>query len=76
MLVTMNSIVNGKGVADGSVQYWYDGTEIMNDQKVMFRTAEHPTMQFNQFVIAPYMGNGSPVDQTFWIDQLKVATGR
>jgi hypothetical protein len=31
-------------------------------------------MKFNQFVMAPYMGNGSPVDQSFWIDDLTVAT--
>ncbi len=75
-LITMNSIQNGKGVADGSIQYWYDGTLIMNYPNVMFRTGEHSTMQFNQLVIAPYIGVGSPVDQTFWIDKLKVATGR
>ena len=31
-------------------------------------------MKFNQFVIAPFIGDGSPIDQTFWIDNLTVAT--
>ncbi len=74
--MSLNSIQNGKGVADGLIEYWYDGTLIMQEKNVMFRTGEYPTMQFNQFLIAPYIGVGSPVDQYFWIDKLKVATGR
>jgi len=33
-------------------------------------------MRFNQFIIAPYIGDGSPVDQTMWVDNLTVATSR
>jgi hypothetical protein len=33
-------------------------------------------MKFNQFLLAPHIGDGSPVDQAFWIDELQVATGR
>ena len=33
-------------------------------------------MQFNQLVIAPYIGDGSPVTQSLWIDSLTVATAR
>jgi len=32
-------------------------------------------MQFNQFIIAPWIGVGSPVAQTMWVDDLTVATG-
>ena len=35
-----------------------------------------PTLQFSQFLIGPYIGDGSPVDQSMWIDNLRVATGR
>jgi hypothetical protein len=31
-------------------------------------------MKFNQFLIGPYIGVGSPVDQTFWVDNLIIAT--
>ncbi len=74
--MSLNSIQNGKGVADGLIEYWYDGTLIMQEKNVMFRTGEYPNMQWTQFDIAPYIGVGSPVDQYFWIDNLKVATGR
>jgi hypothetical protein len=43
---------------------------------VLLRTGARASMQFNQFVIAPYIGDGSPVTQSMWIDNLSVATGR
>jgi len=72
----LNSIQNGKGQADGIVQYWYDGQLLINHSNVIMRTGQHPTMKFNQFIMAPYMGDGSPVDQSFWIDDLIIATSR
>lgn len=71
----LNSIVNGKGAKDGIIQQWYDGKLVMNYTNAVFRTAQNPTMKFNQFLIGPYIGVGSPVDQTFWIDNLEVSTG-
>ena len=72
----MNTISNGIGQPDGITRYWYDGQLVIDHSNIILRTGKNPTMQFNQFVIAPYMGNGSPVDQTFWIDNLTVATSR
>jgi len=70
----LNSIVNGKGIADGSVQYWYDGALLIDIRNALLRTGQNPSMKFNQLLIAPYIGDGSPVDQTFWIDDLLVDT--
>ena len=70
----LNSITDGKGVADGVMKYWLDDELIINQSNVMFRTGKHPDMKFNQLVIAPWIGDGSPVDQTFWIGNVKVAT--
>jgi len=72
----LNSIVNGKGVKDGILRYWYDGTLIIDSANVMMRTAVHPNMKFNQFLISPWIGDGSPADQRFWVDNLLVATAR
>src|SRR6185436_3864566 len=38
----------------------------------VIRTGQHPTMMFVQFLVAPYIGDGSPVDQTMWVDDLLV----
>jgi hypothetical protein len=41
------------------------------------RTGVHPTMQFLKFLFGMYIGPpGAPVAQTFWIDDLTVATAR
>ncbi len=75
VFMKLNSIANGKGVADGIIQYWFDGQLVMDHKNVMFRTAQNADMKFNQFIIAPWIGDGSPVDQTFWVDNLTVASG-
>lgn len=66
----LNHIVNGKGLADGVVQYWFDGVLIISQARVLMRTGKHPSMKFNQFLIGPHIGDGSPIDQQFWIDDL------
>jgi hypothetical protein len=74
--VKMNAIVAGKGTNNGVVQYWFDGQLIIDRHDVLLRTGANPTMQFNQLVIAPYIGDGSPVTQSMWIDSLTVGTGK
>lgn len=74
--VKLNSFSNGKGIADGIMQYWYDGELIINYNDIMMRTGIHQTMKFNQFMIAPWIGDGSPIAQTMWVDNLTVANYR
>lgn len=70
----LNSISGGKAVKNGIMKYWYDGNLIIDHNNVVFRTGQHADMKFNQFVIAPWIGDGSPVDQTFWVDNLEVSS--
>jgi hypothetical protein len=72
----MNSVVGGVGLADGILRYWFNGTLLIERTNVLFRTGVHPTLQFKQIVLAPYIGDGSPVDQTVWYDDLTVATAK
>ena len=72
----LNTVVNGIGQADGIMQYWFNGTLVIDRHDILYRTGQHPTIQFSQFLIAPYIGDGSPVDQSMYIDNLRVATGR
>lgn len=72
----LNSIANGKGQKDGVAQYWFNGQLIIDHHDIVFRTAIHPTMKFNQFIIAPYIGDGSPVAQSMWVDDLVIATAK
>jgi hypothetical protein len=72
----LNTIVGGIGQKDGVMQYWFNGTLIIDRHDILFRTGQRPTLQFNQFLIAPYIGDGSPVDQSIFIDNLRVGTAR
>jgi len=63
-------------VPDGVLQYWFNGTLVIDRHDVMLRTGARPALSFAQFIIGPYIGVGSPVDQYMWIDNLTIATSR
>ncbi len=70
----MNSIVAGKGVADGKLRWVQDGVTLIKYDKILMRTGANPTLKFKQFAMLPYIGDGSPVAQSYWVDDLTVAT--
>jgi hypothetical protein len=70
--IKLNSIVDGKGVRDGVLQYWYDGKLIMDYHDVMLRTGANADMKINQFLMLPYFGPGVPHEQSIWIDDLEI----
>jgi hypothetical protein len=74
--VRLNSIAGGKSLNDGVVQYWFDRQLAIDRHDVLLRTAANASMQFNQFVVAPYIGDGSPAPQSLWVDELTVASAR
>lgn len=73
VVLRMNSIVNGIGQLDGIAQYWFDGALLIDRRNVLFRTGARATMRWNQVLLGPYIGPGSPVAQTTWIDDLLIA---
>ncbi len=72
IFIKLNSLQGDKGVADGIIMHWYDGKLLMNHDHVMMRTGKYKSIKFNQFMIVPFIKDGSPVDQTFWVDNLTV----
>ncbi len=72
----LNSVSNGKGLSDGQLRYWYDGALVFEYTNVLMRTGVNADMKWNQFLVAPYIGDGSPIDQTMWVDDLRVSTAR
>jgi hypothetical protein len=70
----MNS---GVDVADGIAQYWFDDQLIIDENNVVYRrVAGDENMMFRQLLVAPYIGVGSPVSQTIWVDNLTLGTER
>ncbi len=72
----MNSIQGGVAVPDGKIRWVQDGKTLISHDKVLMRSGAHPSMKFNQFAMLPYIGDGSPVAQTFWVDEMVVATAK
>lgn len=71
----LNTIDAGIGIPDGKIRYWYDGQLLISSDNILFRTGAHPDMLFDQLFYGPYIGVGSPVDQTWWVDDLTLADG-
>jgi hypothetical protein len=72
----LNTIEGGIGVPNGKIRWVQDGTALIASDQILFRTGAFPSMKFNQLAMLPYIGDGSPVEQSFWIDHLTVATAR
>jgi hypothetical protein len=72
-VVVMNSIIDGVGVPDGRIRLWVDGEVVVSSDEILFRTGRHPEMRFNQLLLAPYIGDGSPVEQSFRIGSIVLA---
>jgi hypothetical protein len=71
----MNTISGNIGQADGVMKVWIDGVNVMDYTNIVYRTNQDATKKWSQFVFAPYIGDGSPIAQTMWIDELTVGTG-
>jgi len=71
----LNTIESGIGIPNGKIRYWYDGQTLISSDSILMRTGAHPEMKFNQLFYGGYIGVGSPIDQTWWIDDLTVANG-
>jgi hypothetical protein len=72
----MNTIQGGVGVPDGKIRWVQDGQTLISYDQILMRTNANATLQFDQFAMLPYIGDGSPVAQSFYVDDLTVATAR
>jgi hypothetical protein len=70
----INTVSGGIGQTDGLLEYWLDGTRVIHNDAVIFRTGANPDMAFRQFVIGPFMSAASPATQSFWMDELMVGS--
>lgn len=71
--IGMNSISGDVPQANGFIKYWVDGLLVVNETALELRTFQYATQKFNQIAILPYIGDGSPIAQDFWLDNLVVA---
>ena len=70
----MNTISGSVGQADGVMKLWVNGVIANNYTHIVYRTNQDATKKWAQMVIAPYIGDGSPITQTMWVDELIIGT--
>lgn len=70
----MNTIGGSVGRYDGVMRYTFNNAVLIDRSDILFRTNLHPTIKFKQFLISPYIGDGSPAAQTVWYDDLLIKT--
>jgi hypothetical protein len=66
----MNDIVNNVGVYNGIMKEWIDGALSINRSDVLFRTNQDANKKWAQIFLGPFIGDGSPIPQTMWFDEL------
>lgn len=67
-----NSTPSSTATADGKGYMWLNSTLVAEYNNLVFRTGVYPSLAFDQIILSPYIGVGSPVNQTFYIDELYV----
>lgn len=72
----MNTIEAGVGVPNGKIRWVQDGNTLISSDAILLRTGQNASMAFRQFAMLPYIGVGSPIVQSFWVDDMVVATAR
>ena len=73
----MNSVSNGVGIPDGKIRWVQDGVTLIKSDSILMRTGAQPALRFvQQGFVGGYIGDGSPIAQAFWIDEMTVATAR
>jgi len=75
-LVALNSLRDGRAVQDGILRYWLDGNLLIDQSDAVLRTGRHPDMQFDQLLIGPYIGDGSPLIRLSGLTSFSLPTDR
>ena len=73
--LSMNDIVDGVGIANGSIRYWLDDELQISSDEILFRTGENSDMAFKYLIFAPWIGDGSPIEQDMRVSEITVARG-
>ena len=72
--VKKNSFTGGKANFDGIIRLWVDGQLAIEGTKVLYTAGAYANTQWNKIFLAPYIGDGSPIGQTMWLDELSIWT--
>lgn len=70
--VKKNTVTAGVGNFDGIVRLWVDDQLAIESTGVHYATGAYADTKWDKIMLAPWIGDGSPVNQTMWLDELKI----
>jgi hypothetical protein len=72
----MNSISGNVGQHDGVMKEWIDDTLVIDHSDILYRTNQDATKKWQEFALSPWIGDGAPIAETMYLDDLVVANSR
>lgn len=70
-----NTFSGGEGNFDGILRAWVGGDLAVESEQVLFAAGVYESvMAWDKLILAPYIGDGSPIEQSMWIDELTIST--
>jgi len=70
--VKMNTFTDGTGNFDGIMRLWVGDQLAIESTTVLYAAGAYQGTTWNKVVLAPYIGDGSPVTQTMRLDELSI----
>ncbi|MBD1399343.1 hypothetical protein [Pelovirga terrestris] len=70
--VKSNTVANGTANYDGIVKVWVNEALAISNESALLVAGGYGGATWDKFMMAPYIGNGSPVNQTMWLDEMRV----
>jgi len=72
--VKRNTFTGGVGNFDGLMRVWVGDQLAINSTQVLYSAGAYQSTAWDKIVLAPYIGDGSPINQTMRLDELTIST--
>ncbi len=72
--IKRNTFTNGVANFDGIMKLWVNDTLALNKTSVLYASGANVGAVWDKLALAPWIGDGSPVTQAMWLDELQLWT--
>ena len=70
--VKRNTFTDGVGNFDGVMKVWVGDNLAISSEQVLYAAGSYQDTAWDKVVLAPYIGSGSPIEQTMRLDELSI----
>ncbi|BBO67258.1 hypothetical protein DSCA_11880 [Desulfosarcina alkanivorans] len=70
--VKMNTFSSGVANFDGIMKLWVNDSLAIDSNTVLYAAGAYEGATWDKLALAPWIGDGSPVNQTMWLDELSI----